>query len=425
MTEAKVKETRGAWLVHHGQKLAQDVLGASEFPAIDEAAKAATLIARLGASQESVLSAEVVRAIAQGARLNPRHELEGLLKVLQRRRLIDRSSDDSEIAVLGVTTRAALQHAADIFDDADPTAIEEASISLAEEVSRHPTPRTELEEAISDKFELSNSDTREFISRAEALEFVDAAGSGADRLLFNGNLFRRDNVQKCARVVDSLSIADKQHLAEVQDLLSKRGCVELAEVERIVGKILLEKLIAAGFYDLNIVGNDAGDHVFVTSPSAFHKYVDPMIDDCFDMAKSLVAALTYGMTKRSPSTGKIAFLGRLLARLVDGNEIGSATAIGQDYRVLEINRVVALRKDPSNPSRYFMRLLKREVGELALHVLQFGSAASEALSLLPEAPMKTYAGPEVARRKTRRSQSPPSKKGTRDVLEVLRSGVRR
>ena len=64
---------------------------------------------------------------------------------------------------------------------------------------------------------------------------------------------------------------------------------------------LLERLVAVGMYDLNRISNDDGNHIFVTNPSAFHKFVDPLIDDCFDLAKALVSALTYGMQYRSPN----------------------------------------------------------------------------------------------------------------------------
>jgi hypothetical protein len=65
----------------------------------------------------------------------------------------------------------------------------------------------------------------------------------------------------------------------------------------------------------------------------------------------------------------------LLGKLIGGGEIGPATAIGQDYRVLEVNRVVKLRPDATYPNRFFMKLLKKEVGELALHVLTQGNAS--------------------------------------------------
>lgn len=193
-------------------------------------------------------------------------------------------------------------------------------------------------------------------------------------------------------------------------------------VENLLSKSLFEKLVAAGLYDLNKVTNEAGSHVYVTAPEAFHKFVDPMVDDCFDMAKSLVAALTYGMKERSSSQGRISMLSALLAKLNRGLEIGPATAIGQDYRVLEVNRVVKLRSDLNSPGRYFMRLLKREVGELALHVLTQGNAYERSLTALPTAPMSGYVGPEESRTSVRKKQSSVSKRTTRDVLEAVRGG---
>jgi hypothetical protein len=122
--------------------------------------------------------------------------------------------------------------------------------------------------------------------------------------------------------------------------LASQGCVESSVAESILGLQLFEKLKAAAVYDLNIVSNDTGDYVFVTSPSAFHKFVDPLIDDCFDFAKALVAALKYGMTQRSPYQGRIQMIGALLTKLINGYSVGPATAIGKDYNYLEFHRVV-------------------------------------------------------------------------------------
>jgi len=69
-----------------------------------------------------------------------------------------------------------------------------------------------------------------------------------------------------------------------------------------------------------------------------------------------------------------------------------------------------------------MRLLMREVGELALQVLLTGDATTESLRIMPNVPISDYAEPEVARRRTRRSQTPLSRRGTLDVLDAVRSG---
>ena len=58
------KENTGAWVIHHGRKLVLDSEGAAEYPAIDRAAKAATLLAKLGETSESNVSRHAVKAIA-------------------------------------------------------------------------------------------------------------------------------------------------------------------------------------------------------------------------------------------------------------------------------------------------------------------------------------------------------------------------
>jgi hypothetical protein len=67
-TDTISKQTTGAWVVHHGQKTAADINGAAEFPAIDAAAKAASLLSQLSASDEIKLEAKKVTALARAAR---------------------------------------------------------------------------------------------------------------------------------------------------------------------------------------------------------------------------------------------------------------------------------------------------------------------------------------------------------------------
>lgn len=420
MTIKNQKETIGAWVIHHGRKIFFDSNGSAEFPAIDEAAKAATLLTKLGQTDQTNVPIEEVRAIAAASGINPRHELTGLLQVLKKKRLIDESSN--EIAIIGVTTRGSLSHAADIFQEANPNLYEHASLTLAELASSAPVRSSDASEYIADTHKLSKAQVSDFLSRAEEIGFVDKEGSGNDRLLFNGNLFRRDSVNKAQKVLTSLSQQEERLFREFNDKLSKVGCISYTVAESILSLPLLEKLVAAGLFDLNQVTNEKGGHTYVTSPSAFHKFVDPMIDDCFDMAKSLVAALTYGMTARSSSQGRITSIPALVGKLINGQEIGPATAIGSDYRILEVNRVVKLRAHPTYANRYYMKLLKIEVGQIALDVLTQGNAYEKSISELVGAPMSGYVGPEESRIAVRKRQSNMSKKTTQDILEAVRGG---
>ena len=399
-----------------------DVNGPGEFSAIDEAAKAATLLIRLGQTDEIAVPMSKVRAIAAASGLNPRYELDGLLEVLERKRLIEQSRKGNQISILGVTTTGALGNAVDIYQDAGPKPYEQASLNLAELASQSPVRRSEVSEKIADEHQLSNTSVKAFLNRAEEIGFVDKEGDGDDRLLYNGNLFRRGSVAKSRRVLASLTPDEERRVNEIAVQISKEGCLLYSNVEKILSEALLEKLVAAGIYDLNQVTNEKGHHVYVTAPSAFHKFVNPLVDDCFDMAKSLVAALMYGMTLRSPSQGRIGRLPLLLGKLINGREVGPAMAIGRDYRALEVSGVVELRQSERGSGMFYMKLLKKEIGKLALHVLTQGDASAESLIELPGAPMESYIGPEESRMSVRRHQSSTSKLNTRDILEAVRGG---
>jgi hypothetical protein len=124
-------ETVGAWIVHHGLKLSADQAGASEFPAIDAAAKSGMLLAGMAASEQSEPSGDEVIAIAKAARLNSKTELRFALEELEKRQLIDMSSSNA-VSVLGVSSRKVLRETVALYEQFEPTVEEKAAIDVAE-----------------------------------------------------------------------------------------------------------------------------------------------------------------------------------------------------------------------------------------------------------------------------------------------------
>jgi hypothetical protein len=56
------------------------------------------------------------------------------------------------------------------------------------------------------------------LRRAEEIGFVDAEGEGKDRLLFNGNLFRREAVEKSRKVLESLNDPEQAKVREFEGI---------------------------------------------------------------------------------------------------------------------------------------------------------------------------------------------------------------
>lgn len=411
--------TRGAWIVHHTHKLAQ-VQDTTAYERIENAGRAAILLAAIAESKGTEVVTERVHALALANHITTR-EVPFLLGVLERHQLIDQ--DDDRIRVLGVTTDSVLEHADRIFEELGPEPHEQAAILLAEETSKSPLGRREAEERIAD--ELTVSRPEEILEEAAEIGFVDTeTARNEEQVYFNGNIFRRDAVQKTQAVLSSLSTPDRTALAAVEQLLTERGCIPLATLEKALGTDLFAKLGPLGFYDIHSVENERGSTYFVTRPSAFSKFRegpgDAFVDDALDMAKALVACLTFGMTLRAPSQGRISMLPLLLNKLIQGLEVGPATAIGRDYQALEQRGVVRVRPSGMG-SRFYLRLLKPDVGRLALNVLTTGDTSHEMLPEFPGAAVTHYVAPEENRQVRRKRSNATNRAHAHKLLHTLRT----
>lgn len=415
------KKTKGSWLIHHTNKL-QGITNQAGYDKTFLAGKAGILLSAISSNNQSTLNSDRLNVLAQAANINTTFELPKLIEVLEQQQLIDTAKGG--IAVLGVTTAKTLQHTADIFDALTPSASEVASIALAEKASVEPVLSDQVSAELADLYNLARSDVQRVMSDAEQIGFVDAENLGVGQtLLFNGNLFRRETTLKIKSVLDSLSPTEQSKLNELSDTLKKRACISTDHATNILGEPLFKKVAAIGLFDISVVSNSTEDAGFLTLPSAFSKYSNSMVDDAFDLAKAFVSSVTYGMTKSSYARGQIQMVDALLSALVRGERVGPVSAIAQDYKVLELKGVVrveqGMKKGRSGP---MLKLLKTEVGELALQAIRQGDVSEHSLNSLPTAAVTIFNGPEHNREKVRRAQIKASPKATNDMLSVLRTG---
>lgn len=415
------KRTEGAWLINYTKKLL-DIKDSYEFEDIELAGKCGVFLSNLAASDEqSDLNSDKVNAIAKVSNIK-KTEIETIKTKLEEARLIESSSNGS-ISVLGITTSTVLTHTSDIFESGNPSNYQKAAIELADNISDLPKGEKILTEYISDIYRLSSTETSDLFMQAEDIGFIDYEKlDDNSKFYFNGNLFRRESVEKTNAVLSSLKPEDTRKISELDQILTSQGCVTLEQGKLILGEVLISKLQSIGMYDFNEVSNTKETKTFITKPSAFSKYGNPFEEDALDLAKAFVSSLYYGMTFSSQGRGKITMLKALLRKLVNGYEVGPATAIGEDYKLLELKRVIQIRRD-SNTTRYYMRLLKKDIGALAMQVLEFGDTLEQTLisSNIYTGSVTNYIGPEHKRYSNRKKQSPQTKKSVAELLRTFRS----
>lgn len=414
------QKTEGAWILNHTKKL-QEISSAHDFEDIELAGKCGLFLSNLAASDEEIdINPEKAAAIAKVSNIK-KTEIDTVKRILQESKLID-TSKSGAISVLGLTSSSVLQHTSGIFNSTATGNVnyQKAALELAESSSEVPQEGRRLKEYIQDIHQLDSESASDLFASCEQIGLVDFEKTDDTKLYFNGNLFRRENLGKTNAVLSSLSPEDSRKVIEFNNLLTAQGCMTTESATKVLGEPLLAKLLSIGMYDRNEVSNSQEAKTFITKPSAFAKFGNPFEEDALDLAKAFVSSLYYGMNFSSHSRGIIWGLDLLIGKMLRGGEIGPAAAIGEDYRILEFKGVVKIRQE--GKGKYFMRLLKKDVGALALQVLTTGDAAQQTLApTLYSGSVTKYHGPEYNRSITRKKQTEQSQKAVANLLRTFRT----
>lgn len=411
------EKTKGAWVIHHARKL-QSTLS-QDFDAIGFAGKSGTLLSAISAEKQIQIPQNRLDALAKANHISPKSELPAILAELTRQRLIQTGT--GAIEVLGLTGQGVLESTARIFSESSHEKHEEVVIKISDAASENPLTDKSAVEVLSDEFELPNKDILDTLQLGCNIGFFDSESiSSTEKLLFNGNLFRREDARKINGVLSTLGTAEASLLNELNEKLQASGCLPLKTATDMLSQDLFDRLHSIGMFDVNVVGNDQGKNYFVTRPAAFSKFSDSIADDALDLAKALVASLTYGMTISSFYRGRIQMVSALMNKLIAGGTVGPATAIGNDYQALEFKGVVEVTA--AQNGMFYMRLLKPEVGRLALAVIQQGDITAEAINSLPGAKVTEYHGPEVTREVKRKNSTEAVKLKAKNLLQEIRTG---
>jgi len=414
------ERTEGAWIIHHTKKI-HVVEDSSDFCDIEIAGKCGLFLSSLAASnQASTLDQSQVNSIATASSIK-KIELDTVKNTLKNAKLIDVSNDGS-ISVIGITTSNVLLHTSTIFEDITNDNFQKASLELSDYIADTPQNEKNTKQYISDTFRLDSKKNERLFTEAEEIGLIDCEILENRKVYFNGNLFKRDSIAKTTKVLESLKPEDVRKVNEMETHLNNEGCVTIEVARKVLGEDLLNKLQSIAMYDFSEVSNNIHSKVFITKPSAFAKFGNPFEDDALDLAKAFIAALYYGMKVSTSNRGKIQdiiMLRYTLLKLLRGEKVGPCTAIGQDYQILELNRVIQL--EHYKGGMYYMELLKYDIATLALDVLTKGDLAEySVLDKNISSNASSYSGPEKNRMKVRRKKQTTQKIDIGEILRTMR-----
>lgn len=410
----------GAWLLAHSKRL-DAVSGAERLENIEFAGRVGRLynILRRGAETEnSDISAETVNSFARLNNIDVATRRSGLQMLTEMGR-VDISSNGS-VSVLGATTRAVLEATEQVYDSQGASSGEDAVLYLSNKIAERPLKRDAAEEEISDLFKIKAELVSDLVDIAKKTAIIDEEPISDYSILFNSNVFRDSRrAEKSFRVLEGLGASDAARLEEAEGVLRKRGAVYAKTIMDILGEQLYRRLVAVGYFDQMEIVNQNEVAGYVALPDSFQRYGQPFAEDPVDDAKALLASLTYGMTRSSYTRGSIRMPTALLGSLIEGRAVGPVTAIGQDYKALETRGVVQVFPDRY---AYSMKLLKPEVGKLAMSILK-GQVASEEALLLSGSSATNFVGPAEARAKVRAKCKLRDDRFVAEAIDRIRSGI--
>lgn len=420
-------KTKGAWLLAHSKSLdAFSGAGTAQLENISYSGKIGRLYNLLRRQSDEASTFTIPsQNVSYVCHLNgidkPTRQIG--LQILKDAGRIDVTKNGA-VAVLGATTQAVLETTVEIFDEQEPTPDEQAIIDLSERVSEEPFKRSEAEEYISDTHKLTKADATSLVDLSKKTALIDEEGELGCGILFNSHTFRDGRyAQKAYKVLEMLKADERARLSEVQEKLRQRGALHDMDVQTMLGADLYKRLISVGLFDRMEVSNSTESVGYIASPNDFQKFGRPFEEDPIDDAKALIASLTYGQTRSDSTRGQITMPQALIKTLVRGEELaaraGGIRAIGEDYRELEARQVVEVIE--RSPGRFTMRLLKKDVGELALTIVRGGAAAQEAV-LMDGSPAQAFKGPHVTRKEVRKKNDIADRRFVHDTLDRLRSG---
>jgi len=425
------KLTKGTWIVNtikHLSEFKQDVPELNYYEATEQAGKAGALLGRLVADKQEIIPYEKVKIFARLSSITS-GELINYLDILRDSEKIDYTVDENgkpkEIEVYCFSVKEALETVSTIYDNLDPKEEEQASLKGLDYTFELPRVSDELIDYLT-RNGITEECAQTTIDLQKGFNLVKVSGEGSDQVLYNEYCFKGDP-QRIKKALSALKNDERDMVQEVLDLVSKNPGFLIEDIPPTIKPDIVTMMEGIGLLDGITVESPIGSAIFLTTPHLRGQGIGSfsLSEDVFHKAKILLSCLRFGQRKSSSGRGKISTLEKMLNivnKLLRGEWVGPATAIGQDYKLLEFDGVIQTK--PAVPYGYLMKLRQREVGELVRQMIIYNKVnevESNIGDMLDEQPER-YIIPETRKNQIIANSTASVEDLRHEMLTTLRTG---
>lgn len=252
-----------------------------------------------------------------------------------------------------------------VFENINPNEIERITIDTMDETKKTPLLESELYGLLTNKG-FKEEDITLSTNLQSSFSLIQRLSKFHKEAIYSNEYVWGANHEKIAHAFINLDLGDKQSLKTVIEAVQNKQGLPLEYLPKINKEILnLGKKV--GMINPTIITSNRNiEKEFNFSPNFLES--SPYLDDIMDDVKILIASIRFGEHYTPHSTIKNP--AKFLSYLIRNKRIGPHSANGTDYTLLERRGIVRVTRDMFYEDRYYLELLRFDVAQEALKVLE-------------------------------------------------------
>lgn len=425
------KIEKGSWIINtikHTEGVRTDTLELNELEVTERAGKAGILLGKLLVDKQEIISGKKLSVFARTANIAPdaiQRYAEILKKFGQVDYKLDKFSNVSELEIYCLSAEDALETVSEIFDYYEPNDIETGNLETLKKTFEFPLSKEEILDKLVNDVGISEQCVSDILAIESTFALVKNERIDSKEIYYNEYAFA-DEGTKIARAVSSLSESQRNDVNYVMNKIKNSQGYLGEALKKEINPDTIAMMEGVGLIDGITVNSDFGKADFYTTPQLIGPGIGSwtISSDVFNHAKLLLSSLRYGEYKSVASRGAIYTSSKMMNivnKLLRKEWVGPCTAIGEDYKLLEMDGVISVK--PCN-GMYQMRLRQMEVGKLVKQMLEYNMVVNDTVNeidVFNNLPTG-YISPEERRKNIQAYRTEPIRKIQEKFIESIRTG---